>query len=54
MTQLELAKETVCSSLLYSVTKCEEIMQKTDDTKELLKLRKTQKNYLFRLELLCR
>ena len=54
MTQLELAKETVCSSLLNSVTKCEEIMQKTDDTQELLKLRKTQKNYLFRLELLCR
>ena len=54
MTQLELAKETVCSSLLHSVATCEEIMQKTDDTQELLKLRKTQKSYLYRLELLCR
>ena len=54
MTHLELAKETVCSSLLQSVAQCEDVMQTTDDTQQLLQLRKTQKNYLYRLELLCR
>ena len=54
MTHLELAKETVCSSLLQSVAQCEDVMQTTDDTQQLLQLRKTQRNYLYRLELLCR
>ena len=54
MTHLELAKETVFSSLLQSVAQCEDVMQTTDDTQQLLQLRKTQKNYLYRLELLCR
>ena len=39
MTQLELVKETVYSSLLHSIATYEQIMDKTDDTQKLFKLR---------------
>ena len=54
MTSLELAKETVCSSLLHGVQYCEQMMDKTEDTQQLLQLHTTKKEYLYRLELLCR
>ena len=54
MTPIQLAKETVCSSLLHKVDIYESMMQKTKDINELTKLHKTKNTNLFRLELMCR
>ncbi len=54
MTSIQLAKETVCSSLLHRVETFERMMQKTQDINELAKLNKTKNKILFRLELMCR
>ena len=54
MTTIQLAKETVCSSLLRRVDIYESMMQKTKNINELTKLHKTKNTILFRLELMCR
>ena len=54
MTSIQLAKETVCFSLLHRVETFENMIQNTQDINELTKLNKTKNRILFRLELMCR
>lgn len=54
MTSVKQAKEAVCSSLLRRIGAYEQMMQNTEDVKQLIQLHKTKTEVLQRLELVCR